>query len=51
MRIAELYIEMYERNYIHLKDVEMIQLWLTELRGMGYEFPAVGCVSSKWKVC
>ena len=39
--IIELYIDLYERNYIELADVEMIELWLVELDLINYSFPEI----------
>ena len=38
-RIEELWIALYERQYIELKDVELVQLWLQSLLEAGYVFP------------
>ena len=32
---------MYEREYIDLKDVELMQLWVQSLLDAGYEFPSL----------
>jgi len=39
-RMEELWIDLYERGYIELKDVEAIQLWSQALIGVGYKFPS-----------
>ena len=38
-QIEQLYVELYERDYVGLRDIEMIQLWLAELRLINYRFP------------
>jgi hypothetical protein len=38
-RIQELYIALYERDYIQKKDVHLIQMWLSNLASIGYKFP------------
>ena len=40
-RMEELWIELYERGYIELDDVQAIQLWLEALVETGYQFPKV----------
>ena len=40
-RIQELWIALYEHDYIEEKDVFMIQSWLSVLARSGYEFPEV----------
>jgi hypothetical protein len=37
-RMEQLYIELYERGYIELLDVEMVQFWLGSLVEFGYSF-------------
>ena len=39
----DLYVQLFERNYIGRRDVEMLELWLLELERTGYEFPEI-CV-------
>mmetsp|Transcript_9027 Transcript_9027/g.14490 ORF Transcript_9027/g.14490 Transcript_9027/m.14490 type:complete len:206 (-) Transcript_9027:109-726(-) len=36
-----LWIELYERGYIELNDVKVVQLWLAALLEIGYEFPVL----------
>ena len=36
--LEELYIDMYERGILELKDVEFIQLWIQDLQRVGYKF-------------
>ena len=38
-RIEELWIALYEREYIELEDVKLVQLWLQCLIDFGYKFP------------
>ena len=38
--IFELYIELYERDYIELHDVESIKEYLQSLVAIGYQFPS-----------
>ena len=38
-RLQELYIALYERDYIEEEDVVLIHMWLTNLASIGYEFP------------
>ena len=40
-RIEELWIALYERQYIELNDVELLQHWLQSLFQAGYTFPAL----------
>ena len=40
-RMEELWIELYQRGYIELDDVQAIQLWLEALVETGYQFPKV----------
>ena len=37
--MEELWIDLYERDYIQLEDVRVLQLWLSALVEVGYEFP------------
>ena len=37
--IEELWVSLYEHDYIGAKDVELVQLWLNSLIAIGYEFP------------
>ena len=38
-RMEELWVALYERQYIELHDVEIVQLWLQCLINAGYRFP------------
>ena len=38
-RTEELWVALYERQYIELDDVELVQLWLQSLIDIGYNFP------------
>jgi len=40
-RICELWIELYERNYIKSDDVEAAREWLNSLTMIGYKFPSL----------
>jgi len=40
-RMEQLWIDLYERGYIELEDVTLVQLWLGALTESGYEFPNV----------
>ncbi|CAB9496050.1 Protein of unknown function, DUF288 [Seminavis robusta] len=40
-RIEDLWIKLYERQYIEMIDVQAVQEWLTALEQGGYTFPAV----------
>jgi len=40
-RMEKLFIDLYERNYIDIVDVETVQLWLAALHESGYDFPKV----------
>ncbi len=40
-RIEELYVELYERAFIELPDVLLIQAWLTSLERICFRFPDV----------
>jgi hypothetical protein len=40
-RIEDLWILMYEHGYLQLKDVELLQAWLTSLISAGYRFPVI----------
>lgn len=39
--MEELWVELYERQYIEVEDVHMVQLWLSALMENGYNFPAM----------
>ena len=39
--IENLYIELYERDYIGIEDVLLVQTWLELLSSVGYAFPAL----------
>ena len=45
-QVLELYIELFERDFIGSRDVEMLELWLLELERIGYLFPALCVVES-----
>lgn len=38
-RMEQLWIDLYERGYIEVGDVQAVQLWLGTLQQIGYEFP------------
>ena len=40
-RTEELWIALYQRQYVELHDVELVQLWLHSLIQVGYEFPKI----------
>ena len=40
-RMEQLWIALYEREYIDIKDVELMQLWVQSLLDAGYEFPSL----------
>ena len=40
-RTEELWVALYERQYIEIGDVELVQLWLQSLINAGYRFPEV----------
>ena len=40
-RTEELWVALYERQYVELHDVELIQLWLQTLLDVGYTFPDI----------
>jgi len=40
-RMEMLWVELYERDYIEIEDVVVLQLWLRALIACGYEFPGV----------
>jgi hypothetical protein len=40
-RIFDLWIELYERDYIELHDVNAVLEWLKTLQEIGYEFPEI----------
>ena len=37
----ELYISLYEREYVHSADVKLSRMWIKELADIGYSFPAL----------
>ena len=39
--MEQLWIDLYEREYIELNDVHLVQLWLGALMESGYEFPTM----------
>jgi hypothetical protein len=45
--IQELWIEAFERDFIGLSDVHLIQHWLIELVTMGYKFPTMQGISTE----
>ena len=47
--IEELWIELYERNYIEKEDVELLQSWLDALVHIGYNFSRIIPYSSRSK--
>ncbi len=44
-RMEELWIALYERQYIEAHDVKVVQLWLQSLLDAGYKFPDVKAAS------
>jgi len=40
-RFVELFVELYERDFIEIKDVHLAQKWIHTLQQMGYEFPNI----------
>lgn len=42
--IEHLWVEMYERGYIEMKDVRLVQAWLESLLLVGYKFPDASVV-------
>lgn len=40
-RIEELWVHMYERGYLDLRDVALVQAWLHSLLAAGYQFPSL----------
>ena len=40
-KVEELWIKMYEHNYIDLFDVQLVQAWLHSLLLIGYKFPSL----------
>ena len=40
-RFVELFVELYERNFIELKDVYLAQKWIRTLQQMKYQFPKI----------
>ena len=40
-RLEKLYIALYERDFIGLADVQMLQQWLRALWSVGYDFPKI----------
>ncbi|KAG7351835.1 STELLO glycosyltransferase domain containing protein [Nitzschia inconspicua] len=40
-RIEDLWIELYERGYIEVKDISVVKAWLAALAEIGYEFPTI----------
>ena len=36
--LEEMYIEMYERGIVEIKDVEFMQMWIKDLKLVGYKF-------------
>ena len=39
--LENMYIDLYERDFIELEDVLLIQKWIEVLQGIGYEFPKI----------
>jgi hypothetical protein len=46
-RIETLWVELYERDYIGLADVEAVQQWLLALPDAGYKFPEMSSSTRK----
>jgi len=46
-RISDLWIALYERDYIRLDDVEAVKEWLRVLQEVGYKYPDVNGVSTR----
>ncbi|CEO94321.1 STELLO glycosyltransferase [Plasmodiophora brassicae] len=40
-RVEQLWIALYERGYVEMKDVVLVQHWLQALTDVGYEFPGL----------
>jgi hypothetical protein len=40
-RFVELFVELYERDFIELKDVHVAQKWIRTLKQLSYEFPKI----------
>ena len=40
-QIEQLWIDLYERNYIDIEDVHLVQLWIQTLLDVGYPFPSL----------
>ena len=40
-RMEQLWIALYERGYIEINDVRLVQLWLAALEESGYRFPSL----------
>jgi hypothetical protein len=38
-QMIELFRLLYERDYVGIKDVRMVELWISELNRSGYVFP------------
>jgi hypothetical protein len=38
-KMMELFRLLYERDYVGIKDVRMVELWISELNRSGYVFP------------
>ena len=58
--IQALWIDMYERDYIEIEDVYLVQKWLKTLLEIGYKFPQLGSevyesyhksIASDWNPC
>lgn len=39
-QVVELYVRLYERDYVGLSDVNMVKLWLDELDRLSYTYPS-----------
>ena len=46
-RFVELFVELYERNFIELKDVYLAQKWIRTLQQMNFKFPHISEISNK----
>jgi hypothetical protein len=40
-RMEQLFVDLYQRGYIKLYDLYLLQLWLQELYQMDYIFPMI----------
>lgn len=47
-RIEQLWVELYRRNFVDKKDLQLAQAWIKDLLALGYEFPDLQIMKIMW---